>query len=375
MFRCATGHAWFLTMAAVALICSGCGKVPTWSEITGKSKTAEDGDKTNAASGTAQVPDSSQMAQTPGQPSASAADANPGANSVQTPTASGLKALIVQRYGSLDKCQLLNLSGSNPVPVSMLKELHDLPQLEHLLLSGRSLDSDSMQAIGDLKKLKGLYLEEAKFNPFDLERLGAMEGLRVLNVSRTQVSDRTLELIKHLELDVLQVQSCSEVHGGWFTGKGRDKWFGGGLKMIDADKSRFGDGGFVYINGSADVEIVMATNAGVEDGRLTGLRGCKNIRVLSLRENGISDLGTKELMKLQNLELVDLNAENLSDTTLSWLKGLKKLKRICPGGRFSEQAMQFLRTKFNPNVTFGEIGTFEQAAGLTAIRAVEPLVQ
>ncbi|MDA1017433.1 MAG: hypothetical protein O3A00_23630 [Planctomycetota bacterium] len=374
MFRSPNCWPSYSMLALIAVTVGGCGKVPTWSEITGKSKTDEESaTKTTAATDqvdTVTPPDASQ----PGQSPPSTVGQNPGQNPPPQTATSTLKAAVTQRFGSLDKCQALNLAGSNALSPDILNDLKDLPTLEHLILNGRPLNSAAMQAVGNVKTLKSLYLDGATFSPFDLERIALLDNLRHLNVSRTQVSDQALALIKHLPLEILQVQNCGGVHGEWFTAKGRDKWFGGGLKMIEADKSRFGDWGFVYVNGSADLEVLMATQAGVEDGRLTGLARCKNLRVLSLRENPISDFGAKELMKLQNLEAIDIFADRLTEATLASLKGLKKLKRMNPAPLFSEQALQFFRTKFNPDITYGEIGTFEAAAGLTGIHEIPPLI-
>ncbi len=357
----------YFACVVAALLLGGCGKVPTWGELTGKSDSADGSDKaTKAKDQPTQVADSNgESPSTPGQTSPNGLQEG----STQASQAlSPMLAALQRHYGSLEQCQYVQLPGGQQT-ASTFADLKKLPNLRSLNANGCTLDSDAIKALGQLTSLVNLNLGGAKFNPLDLEFLKGLERLRFLDMANTAIQDQHLSLIRHIPLDGLRVTN-TQVKGYWFANqKGADKWFGGGLKMIDANLTPFSTAGFVYTKGSKELEVLCVVDTAATDVQMTGLQGCDNLRVLTIRGCAVTDVGTKVLAKLPNLESIDLSGNRqITEFTLNSLTRHKKLVEMVPSKSFSEQTLQVFKSKYQKEIVFTE--TLREASYYTDIRGL-----
>lgn len=347
-------------MSLATLLVGGCDKVPTWGELTGKSGSAKTESSKTVAAPKSSTGSGDQVADTnPNSPQNPASpngtpNVTPGATTGQS---SPVLTAITKQYGSLDKCQSLTLIGGQQ-PAATFIALKELPSLQTLNASGCVLDSHAMKGLGQLTSLVHLNLDGAQFNPLDLEFLKGLTGLRMLDLSNTNIEDQHLGLIRNIPLDSLRVTK-TQIMGFWFANQsGADKWFGGGLKMIDANLTQFATAGFVYIKGSTELEVLCAVESGAADNQMTGLVGCTNLRVLTLRGCNISDQGTVHFKKLVNLEVIDLSGNRLmTEKTLNSLvrqKKQTKLVEMVPADSFADQTLQVFKAKYHPDIVYSE---------------------
>lgn len=376
LFRASRLSVGLMLISSVAII-SGCkdGKPPTWNELTGNAKTESSKSETGSQStkSTASTdPSANTSTSNPNDQGGPSSDPASQTGSNQ-PSDSPFLAAITKRYGSLAACEKLNLAGAKLLP-AQIAELKKLPGLKTLVLSRCALASATMEQVGQLKGLVNLKLNSAEFNSRDLEYLAHLANLRWLDVSDTGITDQDLSLIKGLQLDVLQV-GRTQITGYWFSGKGADKWFGGGLKMIDADGTQFSQAGFVYIKGSPELEVLMAFQCGATDFQLTGLKGCTNLRVLSLVGNSITDAGALAIKPLSKLERIDLSKNGkLTERAMNALTSQKGLVQLNPPVTFGPQALALLKQKYHPNIEYKPLTGPEDYFGPKDLWKIEPLV-
>ena len=132
-----------------------------------------------------------------------------------------------------------------------------------------------------------------------LEDLGEND-LAVLDMSRTQVSDKELMSIRHLT----------------------------GLKGLELAYTAITNGGLDIISSLKNLHTLGLTNTGLSNSGIKSLKNLSNLRELWLNGTLIDDEGIDNLVGLKKLWLLGLSGTNVSGEGLNKLSKLSKLLRI-----------------------------------------------
>ena len=200
----------------------------------------------------------------------------------------GLKSLSVHNISGLD-----------------FTVLHQLPGLQELDLSGCTVSTDGMEAIGSLTELRKLTLDGCAIT--DLTPFTALTKLTHLTISNNSIEDiGVLSLMLDLEEVKLANNPVTSIAGLSTCNK---------LKVLDI--TRCGVTTLGSLSDKKELTSLLASNNKIID--LTPLENCKNLEILVLTENMVDDISVlSELVNLTDFtadhnkitEIPDLDEEN-----------------------------------------------------------------
>ena len=370
-----------LGVMLVLALATGCGKVPTWGELTGQQPAVSP-----PTTPVVVQPAPSQTPVTPVQPPkpiAAEVIARFKALPPSQITDSSLAELASLTEG-FENLTEINATGS-PVTDGGLANLKKLPALKQLTLEGTKVGDAGAQhlaqvpalevlvlnstlitdsgvaALTSLPRLKRLELMKCSLTPAGFAAIGQMPALEAIVLNNTAgVTDATLHLMcdaktlkeihlhacgsitdqgllalkKVKDLEVLQI-GHSPVTG---EGLGAVSNAGGlkNLKTLGLYATTISERGAKGINSIKSLERLILGSAGaMNDVGLTEIcQGLKELRYLNVGGNkGITGIGPRgagfaALKAATNLEVLVLGNTSVNDAGLMLLKGNKKLKEV-----------------------------------------------
>lgn len=171
----------------------------------------------------------------------------------------GLRSLTIQ-----------NISGMD------FSILTQLPALEHLDLSGCTISSGSLSAIGSLTELRSLALNTCALT--DINSLAQLTKLTELDLSNNSITDiGVLSLMLDLETVTLTNNPLSSIAGLATCSR---------LKNVDISNCSVSSLG--SLSGKAELETLLASNNQISN--LSDLEECRSLSVLNVEANQVTDL-------------------------------------------------------------------------------------
>lgn len=177
----------------------------------------------------------------------------------------GLRSLTIQ-----------NISGMD------FSALRSLPSLESLDLSGCTISSNSLEAIGSLTELRSLVLDTCALT--DISALASLTKLTELDLSNNSISDiGVLSLMLELETVSLANNPITSIAGLATCGQ---------LKSVDISNCKVSSLG--SLSGKTELEVLAADNNLIDD--LSDLAGCVSLSVVNVEANQITDISVLSLL-------------------------------------------------------------------------------
>ena len=367
-----------LALTWIAFQLTGCGKVPTWNELTG-------GGSKPAPVSTRTVPSTTEVL--PGQPAGPMTTSPDPAQTLAwfkalspqqmtdqgfaqlTSIASGLEAITeinangslvtdtgLVELGKLPALQKLSLDNTSVTDAGM-KSLQKVGALQSLAMNSTKITAAGIEHLAGLPTLKRLELVGCKLSEPEFAAIGKLPAIEVLVLNRmTSLTDSGLDAICEAStLKVLQLNECSSVTDNGLAALAKVP----GLEELYLSRigiSGTGIGAAISKGGLKSLKVLVVSYAPIA---VAGVRAINSIKTLERLEfafvPGFNDTALVELLKgLNNLKYLDVEASplltgqgfktikattdsletlaiqntNVNDLGLSFLKSHKKLKFI-----------------------------------------------
>lgn len=316
-----------LTIGMLGL--SGCGKVPTWNEMTGN------------------------------QPSTPGQNVPPGQNTVvpgnhPAPTAAVLPkedpAQVLAWFKSLEPIQIsdqalirltsmsdghgaitqINAAGGS-ITDAGLEQLSKLPNLEKLSLDGNPVSDEGMKALVKVPSLQSLSLSSTRTSAEGLGHLALLPGLKRLEMMGTKLTPADFEAIGKLpHLEGLVLNRVLELNDAAL-----DQICNAStLKMLQINECiGVTDKGLVALAKAPGLEELSMNKChitGVGFGAAHSKGGLKSLKLLAVSSVPISLPGARAINTLKTLESLDLSyIPGMNDQFfVEFVEGLRNLKSL-----------------------------------------------
>ena len=250
---------------------------------------------------------------------------------------------------ALDQLQYLTVDGGQ-IWVDDARAIAGLRELRELTLSLVSVTDESLQPLGELKKLERFSLTHRGTGrnkaAAGVAFVAQLPKLRSLELSRLVSLDDAV--FSQLE-SMIQLESLS-LGGGKITGAelGRLKRMPR-LIELNLDGTKLDDRAMEKLAELTQLESLSISFTHVTDAGLKHVAGLRNLRKLNVSGNPITNAGMAEISHLPQLEEVMVVNGGVGDAGLKQLESLAKLRALWVSG--------------NPKVT---------AAGVAALKAALP---
>ena len=176
----------------------------------------------------------------------------------------------LRHFTGLRSLTLQNVSGMD------FTVLSQIPSLENLDLSGCTISSHSLEAIGSLTELKSLKLNTCALT--DLTSLAALTKLEELDLANNSITDiGVLSLMLELETVSLANNPISSIAG-----------LATCSQLRSVDISNCSVVSLSSLSGKTQLQTLLAPNNQIND--LSDLAGCRSLSVLDVQSNFISDI-------------------------------------------------------------------------------------
>lgn len=173
-------------------------------------------------------------------------------------------------FTGLRSLTLQNVSGMD------FTVLSQIPSLENLDLSGCTISSHSLEAIGSLTELKSLKLNTCALT--DLTSLAALTKLEELDLANNSITDiGVLSLMLELETVSLANNPIGSIAG-----------LATCSQLRSVDISNCSVVSLSSLSGKTQLQTLLAPNNQIND--LSDLAGCRSLSVLDVQSNFISDI-------------------------------------------------------------------------------------
>ena len=273
------GSRWTMGPGAILILAmaTGCGKVPTWGELTGQQPAAPPPTSPVAVQPT--------PSQTPTMP-------------VEPPKPKA--AEVIAKFKALPPFQVGDQSLAE---LAALTE--GLEEITEINASGSPVTDSGLASLGKLPALKTLDLISTKVSNQGMQHLTQIQGLETLRLNNTTISDDGIAILNGCpNLKKLEIVGCLLTQAG-FASIGK-------MPVLE--------------------ELNFETTPGLNDVTLDLICEARTLRRLNFRDcGGITDSGMAALAKLEVLEELNINRSQVtSEGFLAVTKGggLKNMRRL-----------------------------------------------
>ncbi|KAJ0177709.1 hypothetical protein K1T71_006582 [Dendrolimus kikuchii] len=233
--------------------------------------------------------------------------------------------LLAGIKGNLTKLVLAdNLLGDNLNPIFSTAELHNLPALEELDLSGNNIRGIEEGLLIGCDVLKVVRLDRNNMNSVPSSSLNGPQSLRVLSLRENRialirqasfVSQKTLE-----EID-LHANMISAIEGGAFLGLTD-------LQILDLGRNRLSKFNSDVFQGAENLEKLDLSENFITDFPTVAMKTISGLKQLNLSSNMITNIDTSHLSSLRSLQVLDLSRNNLVKLSPGTFVGLTELSYL-----------------------------------------------
>jgi len=196
--------------------------------------------------------------------------------------------------------------------------------LQMLSFGWKKVEVGSLAPINNLKGLKALNLQRAKFNSEDFEHLTELSQLEVLRLGDHKLTDRSMEYIGQLtSLRSLALWGTGISDEGLKHLKGLTN-----LTFLALNGCKITDEGLGYLKNITALEGLQLTQTKITDEGLAKLKDFTRLKSLLIGHTNITDAGIEHLQGLTSLEIIWINWNPITDKGLAYLSGTKNLKTL-----------------------------------------------
>ena len=196
--------------------------------------------------------------------------------------------------------------------------------LQMLSFGWKAAQVGSLAPIGNLKGLKALNIQSAKFDSEDFKHLTGLTQLEVLRFGDYQLTDESMKYIGQLT----SLRSLAL----WGTGISDEglKHLQGltNLTFLALNGCKITDDGLSYLKNMIALEGLQLTQTKITDKGLAKLKNFTRLKSLLIGYTNITDAGLEHLQRLTSLENIWINSNPITDEGLSYFAGMKKLKEL-----------------------------------------------
>ncbi|XP_011550623.3 protein artichoke [Plutella xylostella] len=230
--------------------------------------------------------------------------------------------------GNLTRLALAdNLLGDNLNPIFSTTELHNLPALQQLDLSGNSIRGIEEGLLIGCDVLEVLRLDRNNMNAVPSTSLNGPRALKVISLRENRIatlpqasftSQKTLE-----EID-LHGNMISAVEGGAFIGLSS-------LQSLDLGRNRLSKFNSDVFQGTENLEKLDLSENFIADFPTVAFKSFAALRHLNLSSNMITNIDNSHLSSLVSLQVLDLSRNNLVKLMPGTFVGLTELRYLDVG--------------------------------------------
>ena len=196
--------------------------------------------------------------------------------------------------------------------------------LQMLSFGWKAVRAGSLAPIGNLKGLKALNIQSARFDSDDLKHLTGLAQLEVLRFGDHKLTDGSMRYVGQLT----SLRSLA-MWGTGISGQGlghlKDLT---NLTFLALTGCEIGDEGLEHLGKMTALEGLQLRRTKITDKGLRQLQGFDRLKHVELGGNGITDGGLKYIENLTSLENIWIDTNPITDKGLSHLAGMKNLKEL-----------------------------------------------
>jgi hypothetical protein len=213
-------------------------------------------------------------------------------------------------------------------PGSPVAELFGiLPDVRHVRLEGGWPTHDTMILVGKAKKLESLALIDTTIGNYSVHQIKPLDHLHRLEWAGVGFNDSTPLFLKELPLDELYCD-CSKLG---------DKGLHylallEGLRVLELERTQISSAGLVELVELAKLERVVIRDRGIDGEGFAALAQLPALHTLILTRGKLDDPLAPHLGELVNLRELELDLEGLDDRAAPQLATLVRLERLDLGG-------------------------------------------
>lgn len=213
-------------------------------------------------------------------------------------------------------------------PGSPVAELFGiLPDVRHVRLEGGWPTHDTMILVGKAKKLESLALIDTAIGNYSIHQIKPLDHLHRLEWAGVGFNDSTPLFLKELPLDELYCD-CSKLG---------DKGLHylallEGLRVLELERTQISSAGLVELVENAKLERVVIRDRGIDGEAFAALAQLPALHTLILTRGTLDDPLAPHLGELVNLRELELDLEGLDDRAAPQLATLVRLERLDLGG-------------------------------------------
>lgn len=236
--------------------------------------------------------------------------------------------LLAGVKGNLTRLALAdNLLGDNLNPIFSTAELHNLPTLEELDLSGNSIKGLEEGLFIGCDVLKVLHLNRNNMQAIPSSSLNGPKSLKILSLRENRIvtiRQGSFTSQKSLEEIDLHSNMISSIEGGAFIGLSQ-------LQILDLGRNRLSKFNSDVFQGTENLEKLDLSENFISDFPTVALKSFAALKQLNISSNMIKTIESSQLASLVSLEVLDLSRNNLIKLAPGTFVGLSDLRYLDVG--------------------------------------------
>ncbi len=316
---------WSQIVVALSLVgLIGCGKVPTWNELTTGQSAPPPPNKVVPGQATPAGPHVGPQTEDPAQIIAWFKGLPPMQISDQS------IARVTSVKTGLAAIREIN-ANSSIVTDAGLADLSKLPGLEKLSLDNTPITNEGLKALQRVPSLQSLTLNSTRVSAAGLQPLAALSGLKRLELMSVHLAEADFEAISKLPaLEVLYLSRVMELNDA-----GLDLVCqASNLKSLYLDEclglTDKGLGALAKAPGLEELSLAKTSIVGVGIGNASSKGGLKALKSLTVSYAPITLVGAKAINSVKSLETLNIDhIPGMNDAGLvEFVEGMKDLKSL-----------------------------------------------
>jgi thiol-disulfide isomerase/thioredoxin len=210
--------------------------------------------------------------------------------------------------------------------------LKDLADLRQLRIQGVDAFSDrGMEHLQGLDGLRLLRLRNTQVTDEGLVHLERLTRLEFLGLSSKKFTDRALDHLRALQnLESLRLDEARITDEG--LGKLEQAGLLSRLEFLSLSGAQVTDAGLKRLRGATRLKRLFLDRTRTTEAGMAHLGGLPQLEALTLGGTGLSDAGLEQLKGLRNLELLHLDSTRITDKAVPQLKAWSGLTRLSLSG-------------------------------------------
>lgn len=236
----------------------------------------------------------------------------------QVITSAGLKHLRGLNLEAL--CLARTQVGASPGGLVPLESLHKLRMLD---LSRTKVTDDDLQSLSRLHDLRGLNLADTNVTSAGIAHLSGLIGLVSLNLDRTPVSDHIFK-----ELAAMRTLSHLDLVGTQVTGAGSEQLARCGLKELRLNGSALSDEGLRGIGQISTLSGLNISGTLVSPRGISHLAGLPDLRWLNMQGPRFGDDHLSAITTCVGLRDLKISGSQVTRRGIQCLASLKELASL-----------------------------------------------